>query len=588
MLNGQLKTRLSNETEIYLSNQTSVQTCFIAQETSDYLMKGLTGRQIVMYASKIKNIFPSVNHEEITNKWLQELDILSTSNTPVEKCSGGERKRLAVALELTALNMPNLLCLDEPTSGLDSHSAEVVMSTLKRVASNHPLTIVTSIHQPTTEILSQFDQLSILARGGVCIYNGTPSQLHISLNQVPELLKSTSSTTSSIELLIRQSCAAWPNELTVKLNQITLNFSKSKKLFPDTYFTIDGVVTNRNRFSFHSVLKLSDRYFQYIRSYLWKEWIAYIFVCFMLAVNLRLLFSTKMIYTSGCINIEEDDFNSCQKSFEKLHDELMLNDNLMYLFYACNIFFILPLFYSAIRLYQELSLVENEHRNGKRLQYLNQFLTINFKCMFLGFYSPAAYLLMRSLFEMIPLMISNVFYVCLINIYETIVQSNVYFSFWLILTLAQLGISALGQCITLISGPNFSLTVVVLAGTFIFTMVIGGALVPFSQMHYIYRLLSTFSIPRFAFHLPILLQYGFGRCQEKEVNLALYMFDLTDADYLPSIGMLLMNLVIFRLLSLYLLIRHVNTLENRMKRNARIVQHQKNMISNNLISWNIF
>ena len=52
--------------------------------------------------------------------------ISNTSKTFVEKCSGGEQKRLVIAMELTSFQKPNLLCIDEPTSGLDSNAAEVV------------------------------------------------------------------------------------------------------------------------------------------------------------------------------------------------------------------------------------------------------------------------------------------------------------------------------------------------------------------------------------------------------------------------------------------------------------------------------
>jgi ABC-2 type transport system ATP-binding protein len=44
----------------------------------------------------------------------------------IEKCSGGEQKRIVIASELTSFIKPNLLCIDEPTSGLDSNAAEVV------------------------------------------------------------------------------------------------------------------------------------------------------------------------------------------------------------------------------------------------------------------------------------------------------------------------------------------------------------------------------------------------------------------------------------------------------------------------------
>ena len=57
---------------------------------------------------------------------MSELLISDTINTLAERCSGGEQKRLAIGLELTALKKPNLMLCDEPTTGLDSNVAEVV------------------------------------------------------------------------------------------------------------------------------------------------------------------------------------------------------------------------------------------------------------------------------------------------------------------------------------------------------------------------------------------------------------------------------------------------------------------------------
>lgn len=96
---------------------------------------------MLIYASRLKNADletgsagkagVSVDHEAVAMQWLEEFALLETANTRVETCSGGEKKRLAVAQELTALaNLPNLVCIDEPTSGLDSNSAEVVSAFL--------------------------------------------------------------------------------------------------------------------------------------------------------------------------------------------------------------------------------------------------------------------------------------------------------------------------------------------------------------------------------------------------------------------------------------------------------------------------
>ena len=126
VINGRCKTRLSDESEFYLSKHTKIETCFITQEVSGHLMTGLTAKQMLTYACRLKNPSSSVNVDKLVSDILDVLDLTDTANTRLEKCSGGERKRLALAGELTAKNMPNLICIDEPTSGLDSNSAETV------------------------------------------------------------------------------------------------------------------------------------------------------------------------------------------------------------------------------------------------------------------------------------------------------------------------------------------------------------------------------------------------------------------------------------------------------------------------------
>lgn len=79
--------------------------------------------------------------------------------TPIKKgISGGERKRLCVAMEL--ITGPKLLFLDEPTSGLDSVTALSLCTKLKALAVD--CTIINTIHQPQAKIFRLFDKLVLL------------------------------------------------------------------------------------------------------------------------------------------------------------------------------------------------------------------------------------------------------------------------------------------------------------------------------------------------------------------------------------------------------------------------------------------
>jgi ABC-type multidrug transport system ATPase subunit len=61
---------------------------------------------------------------------------------------------------------------DEPTSGLDSFMAQNVMLVLKSMALKGK-TVVTTIHQPSSEIFAMFDKVLLMAEGRVA-FLGSP------------------------------------------------------------------------------------------------------------------------------------------------------------------------------------------------------------------------------------------------------------------------------------------------------------------------------------------------------------------------------------------------------------------------------
>jgi len=85
------------------------------------------------------------------------------------RISGGERKRMCIGREL--LSEPKLLLCDEPTSGLDSTMAHQVVSAMRALCDSGKVSMISSIHQPSTLILETFDD-AILLREGKVIYNG--------------------------------------------------------------------------------------------------------------------------------------------------------------------------------------------------------------------------------------------------------------------------------------------------------------------------------------------------------------------------------------------------------------------------------
>ncbi|GLT54835.1 hypothetical protein SLA2020_279990 [Shorea laevis] len=84
--------------------------------------------------------------------------------------SGGQRKRVNVGLEMVM--EPSLLILDEPTSGLDSSSSLLLLRALRREALEG-VNICMVVHQPSYSLFRMFDDLILLAKGGLTVYHGS-------------------------------------------------------------------------------------------------------------------------------------------------------------------------------------------------------------------------------------------------------------------------------------------------------------------------------------------------------------------------------------------------------------------------------
>ena len=148
---------------------------YVAQD--DLLIEELTVFQNLFYNAKL--CFADQNDEEITelvHETLQSLGLYEARDlkvgSPLKKTiSGGQRKRLNIALEL--IREPAVLFVDEPTSGLSSRDSENIMDLLKELTLKGKL-IFTVIHQPSSEIFKMFDKLFLLDTGGFPIYYGNP------------------------------------------------------------------------------------------------------------------------------------------------------------------------------------------------------------------------------------------------------------------------------------------------------------------------------------------------------------------------------------------------------------------------------
>lgn len=147
----------------------------------DYLLPTLTVRETLYYQAKLR--LPLNEHENIPNlisslirkTGLTDCADLMVGNEDVKGISGGEKRRLTIAIQL--LNRSKVLFLDEPTSGLDSATATSILKLLKELAQYNDYTIVCTIHQPNQDMLSMFQNILLLGRGGKALFNGAPGKI---------------------------------------------------------------------------------------------------------------------------------------------------------------------------------------------------------------------------------------------------------------------------------------------------------------------------------------------------------------------------------------------------------------------------
>lgn len=143
----------------------------------DLLIEDLTVFENLYYNAKL--CFDGYSKFKITKtvmETLKSLGLYEIRNLKVgsplnKKISGGQRKRLNIALEL--IREPSILFVDEPTSGLSSRDSENIMDLLKELALKGKLVYVV-IHQPSSDLYKMFDKLLILDTGGFPVYYGNP------------------------------------------------------------------------------------------------------------------------------------------------------------------------------------------------------------------------------------------------------------------------------------------------------------------------------------------------------------------------------------------------------------------------------
>lgn len=144
---------------------------YVPQE--DIIHRDLTVERALYYAARFRlpRDFTATQIEQRVTEVLEDVEMTARRTLLIKKLSGGQRKRISIALELLA--RPSAFFLDEPTSGLDPGLDRKMMILLRKLADKgHTIILVTH----ATNNINICDYVCFLAQGGRLAYFGPPEE----------------------------------------------------------------------------------------------------------------------------------------------------------------------------------------------------------------------------------------------------------------------------------------------------------------------------------------------------------------------------------------------------------------------------
>jgi len=430
---------------------------FVPQD--DLLIEELTVFQNLYYNARLCiNDFSDEKILEAVNNVLDDLDLSEIRNlkvgNPLKKIiSGGQRKRVNIALEL--IREPSVLFVDEPTSGLSSLDSEAVMNLLKEQTYKGKLVIV-NIHQPSSDLYKISDNMIILDRGGYPVYYGNPTEAivyfktrshHVNPDEDQCIKCGTVNPDQVLQIIeakvvnehgkLTRTRKVTPREwfdLFRKKNDLKHEIKPLKEKIPKNYYSIPGIFKQLRIFFTRDLLsKLTDR--QYL--------VTSLLVAPLLAVILGFL--TK--YISGLPGHPD--------AYAFIH-----NENLpAYLFMSVVVALFLGLIISSEEIIRDRKILQRESfLNLSRFSYLNSKIVIMF---LLSAIQTLSYVLIGNLI---------------------LGLKGMTLSYWLVLFSTSCFANMLGLNIS--SGFNSVITIYILI---IFLLIpqllLGGVIVKFDKLH---------------------------------------------------------------------------------------------------------
>uniref|UniRef100_A0AC35G7Z4 ABC transporter domain-containing protein n=1 Tax=Panagrolaimus sp. PS1159 TaxID=55785 RepID=A0AC35G7Z4_9BILA len=326
-------------------------------QQDDLFISTMTVKEHLTFTALMKmgKHYSSRQREKRVQSVMEDLALTKCQNTlignpqhGIKGISGGEKKRLSFASEI--MTSPPLLFCDEPTSGLDSFMAKQTIQVLKQLASRKNMTIVCTIHQPSSFIFSLFDRVCFMGEGRTA-FLGTIAEAREfwkSLKDpVPEKSNPADHFISSLAIKAGEEaesdekathiCNSFiKSSLGQELNQTALGEESSSPSSSSTALSMESIWEGNAKLKGKTFQRYKATWFQQFFGLLKRSFLGNlrnpvvlhvrIFQTFVIAIILAMIYFGTKISQSTIMNVNGNLFN------------VVMNMNFMFQFTAVNMF----------------------------------------------------------------------------------------------------------------------------------------------------------------------------------------------------------------------------------------------------------
>lgn len=151
----------------------------------DIIHRELTVYRTLYYVARLRlsRDVSTAEIDQIVGEVMDVTGLAERRDVPVGQLSGGQRKRVSIAVEL--ITKPSVIFLDEPTSGLDPATEEKIMKLFRQIAESGRTVILTT---HAMENVKLFDKIVVMMRGKLVFYGAPQEALaHIKADSFKDL-----------------------------------------------------------------------------------------------------------------------------------------------------------------------------------------------------------------------------------------------------------------------------------------------------------------------------------------------------------------------------------------------------------------